>query len=1046
MHYMCLGERQSRICHLAQARHPIASDRGKRLKLLAFVFPFQRPLALPLIEVLVVLAILSLKAAFAEEHASSFDRKIAPLLARKCLDCHNPSAKKGGLDLTNHDSALAGGESGRVVIPGKPNDSLIWQYIDDGDMPPDDPLSASEKLLLRNWIASGANWGAGPIDRYRYSTDRRAGYDWWSLQPVRRPRLPATENQAWATNPIDSFVLSKLEERGLSPSNLASRRTLILRLTYDLTGLPPTPEEVAEFEDCRNANAYERLVDRSLSSPHYGERWARHWLDIVRFGESQGFERDKLRDNSWQYRDWVVTSLNNDLPYDDFARLQLAGDVLDPGSPQAIIATGMLVAGPYDEVGQNQQSAAMKAVVRQDELEDIVSTVGQTFLGLTVNCARCHDHKFDPIRQREYYQLTAALAGVRHGERDLPGNSARPLAMQQAAAVQAQIDVVVSQIESMENPVRNAILVERDRKRRKTKPPTPVARWDFNEDLRDASGSLHGEFRGGARIGEGRLIVDGKTGYVATAPLAFDLRAKTLEAWVKLDNLSQRGGGVISVQTLNGVVFDAIVFGEREPKRWMAGSNTFQRTKSFGGTDEQDADDAFVHVAIVYDEDGRITGYRNGQPYGKPYKSSGPVTFSAGKSQVVFGLRHGEPGGNRMLSGSIDRAQLYDRALTAAEVAASAGVQSTHVSAHEIAARLTESDRLRLQHLRFELEQLQTQKRRSSSMKVYAVAPRTPGPSHLLLRGNPAAKGDVVRPGGVAALQGVQPDFGLPPDASDSDRRKQLAKWISDRRNPLFARVIVNRLWHYHFGTGLVETPSDFGFNGGRPSHPKLLDWLAAELVEHDFSVKYIQRLILTSTTYRQSSQYRQRLAKIDAGNRLLWRKSPRRVEAETLRDSILAVSGQLNQTVGGPGFRDFTTFQRNSQFYEMLDPVGDSFNRRSIYRSWIRSGRSRFLDVFDCPDPSAKAPRRVVTTTPLQALSLMNNSFVMRMANNYAERVKVDSPEDSSRQAQLVYQLAFGRNPDEAEFAASKQFIMSHGLTAFCRVVLNSNEFVYVD
>ena len=351
--------------------------------------------------------------------AGRFDAEIAPLLAAHCLECHNASDKKGGLDLTQQATTLVGGDSGPALVAGNADESLLWQRIRDDEMPPKKPLAAAEKALLREWIAGGAVWGTTPIDRLRYTTSTRAGYDWWSLQPVRRREPPVVRDTAWPRTPIDHFVIAKLEEAGLAPTPPADRRTLIRRLSFDLTGLPPTPDEVAAFVADADPRAYERLVERLLASPHYGERWARHWLDLARFGESNGFEYDEPRRNAWPYRDWVIDALNRDLPFDEFARQQLAGDVLRPDDPEAIKATGFLTAGAYDTAGQNQQSVAMKAVVRQDELEDLVGTISQTFLGLTVNCARCHDHKFDPIRQSEYYQLTSALGGVRHGQRDV---------------------------------------------------------------------------------------------------------------------------------------------------------------------------------------------------------------------------------------------------------------------------------------------------------------------------------------------------------------------------------------------------------------------------------------------------------------------------------------------------------------------------------------------------------------------------------------------------------------------------------------------------
>jgi hypothetical protein len=1024
----------------------------------------------------------------------SFDEEIAPLLARRCLGCHNPSDLKGELDLTTAEGAATGGASGAVLDPKIPEESLLWQYVRDENMPPENPLPEKEKRLLLAWITSGAKWGSGPIDRFRYSTDQRAGKDWWALQPVVRPDLPEVRDPSWPVNAIDYFVLARLEAAGLSPAPRARPRTLLRRLSFDLLGLPPELEAIQQFQQDvarrygagENARAnspdsapvnvsesdpdnagdnaaasdspqadraedpYSALVDAMLASPHYGERWGRHWLDIVRFGESNGFEYDKMRPHAWPYRDWVIRALNNNLPYDEFARWQIAGDVLHPENADAVIATGFLVAGPYDRAGQNQQSAAMRAVVRQDELEDILGTLGQTFLGLTINCARCHDHKFDPVTQREYYQLTAALAGVRHGERSIETPESKSSRTALSARVQEDVQALTRRISSVERDVRETILARR-KSLPKVEAPEPLARWDFRVDLRDSLGSLHGAIHGSATRDEQGLHLDGKDAYVSTEAIEAPLRAKTLETWVQLDTFDQRGGGVISLQSLDGVTFDAIVFGEQEPRHWLAGSNNFARTKTFSAPEENDARQRFVHLAITYAKDGTITAYRDGQPYGTAYKSSGIARFEEGQSQLLFGLRHAPAGGNRLLRGTIQRAALYDRALNAEEVAASAGTSSNHISEQELTAQLDPASRELRKHLLYERRHLESQFERIAASKTYAVVPKKPEPTHLLARGNPASPTDLVAAGGIAALTGVVPDFDLKPDADEAPRRIRLARWMTDARNPLFARVIVNRMWHHHFGEGLVDTPNDFGFNGGRPSHPLLIDYLASQLIQSGWDLKTLHREIVHSATYRQSGRFDEKAAAIDTGNRLLWRRSPQRLEAEVVRDAILQVAGHLNRQQGGPSFFDFLPFERSgTQTYVRLDPVGAAFDRRSVYRMWARSGRNPFLDAFDCPDPSTTTPRRAVTNTPLQALTLMNNRFVLRMADDMAEQITQQitqqSGEATKAQVQRVYELAYARSAQQEELDAACRLVEDHGLAALCRVVFNSNEFLYVD
>ncbi len=811
---------------------------------------------------------------------------------------------------------------------------------------------------------------------------------------------------------------------------------MIRRLSFDLLGLPPTPDEVEAFVLDDRDDAYERLVDRLLASPQYGVRWARLWLDLARYGESNGFEHDEFRPDSWPYRDWVVNALNRDMPYDRFARLQLAGDVLEPDNPEAIEATGFLVAGAYDSVGQTQQSEAMRRVVRQDEMEDIISTVGQTFLGLTIHCARCHDHKFDPIRQVDYYRFSAALAGVRHGVRDL--TTLDPDVLEDTRRIENHN----AELANLERPIREQIRAERGAK---TPITEPIARWDFRQDTRDRIGSLHGTLQGSAQMTSEGLNVDGKTGYVATAPLAMDLTAKTLEAWVQLGTLQQRGGGVMSIQSLSGNIFDSIVFGEREPGRWMAGSESFLRTRSLEGSEENEADQRPVHLAIVYDSNGTITAYRDGRLYGTSYTSKGPVTYHAGDAQIVFGMRHAPNGGNKMLDGRIVFARLYDRALTAAELATSA---ANFISNEEIQTRLTSEQRTERERLIAERDALRA-RRSMRTRKVYAVSPRPPEVVHRLNRGNPDQPMEVVSPGGLSALADLNVDFGLPPDSPEGERRVRLAAWITDHRNPLFARVIVNRIWQTHFGEGLVETPSDLGFHSGVPSHPELLDWLASDLISQGWSLKQLHRRIVTSATYRQSSAPDPSALQIDANNRLLWRKAPLRLEAEMVRDSMLAISGNLNPWMGGPGFREFEVSRAEGTTTNRYTPVvavGSEFDRRTLYRTWARGGRSGFLDAFDCPDPSTTSPRRAVTTTPIQALALLNNTQSLREVERFASRLRREVGNDPGLQVERAYWLAFGRQPDPEEREEARRVVESFGPAVLARAIFNSNEFLYVD
>ncbi len=995
-------------------------------------------------------AVLSTSAAI-QSAELDFDRQVAPILAGRCIECHSGAEPKGKFDLSRAAKAFAGGESGAAIVPGKLSESNLWQRIEADEMPPKHPLPAEERAILKAWITGGAKWGTDPIDPFRYTSAARAGYDWWSLQMLAETR----STERGARNGIDRYVAEKLAEKGLKAGLEADRRTLIRRLYFDLIGLPPTAEEVEEFvksssltdsrdkgtrgQGDKEKDSYSAVVDRLLNSPHYGERWARHWLDVAHFGESDGFEYDRMRPNAWRYRDWVIEALNRDMPYDEFARLQIAGDVLRPKDEAAITATGFLVGGVHDSL--LPKGEIMQMIMRQDELEDLVGLVGQTFLGLTVNCARCHDHKFDPIRQADYYRLAAALAGVKRGNRDIPLTPPAELVARHQQASKA--------LDEIEEVARTAALARRKSEfERLPPPPRPLAQWDFEGDASDAQGKLNGTIEGAAKLGKGVAIFDGRTGFFTTPPLSQDLHEKTLEAWVQLGHLEQRSGGVIGVETLDGKVFDSIVFGEKQPKRWLAGSNNFARTQAIAkASDESEAANRFVHVAVVYEADGTIRMYRDGQPYGEPYKSSGPVLFEAGKSRVVMGIRHSPVGAGKLLDGRVETARLYDRALAREEVEASFRSVGNPVSEAELVAELNESDRQRYAKLKAEVESLAAQLRDYRERKVFAVTPQLPPVMRLLVRGNVQQPGETIAANGIVSLSASEPDFGVAVDANDAERRAKLAAWIASEKNPLFARTIVNRVWQYHFGRGLVETTSDLGFSGGQASHPELLDWLASQLIEKKWSLKELHRLIVTSATYKQASQSRADCLAVDADNRLLWRYSPRRLEAECVRDTMLAISGELNEQRGGPSFMDFRPYvYKTTQYYDPIDPVGAEFNRRSIYRFWARGGRNPLLDTFDCPDSATAAPRRGNTTTPLQALSLMNNSFTLRMADHFAERLTRERPAGVEKQVQRAFELACGRPATADELHESVKFVAEHGLPAFCRVLFNANGFLYVN
>ena len=867
---------------------------------------------------------------------------------------------------------------------------------------------------------------------------------WWSLKPLSRPSIPAPKDAGWAQNAIDVFILEKLEAAGLQPAPPADPATLIRRLSLDLLGLPPTLEEVDEFLADASPAAYERLVDRLLASPRYGERWARHWLDVARFSESHGFEFDKPRDHAWPYRDSVIRSFNEDKPYTVFITEQIAGDVLEPETRDGIAATGFLVAGPWDEAGfKISKSEVMKARAREEELEDTISAVSQTFLAMTVNCARCHDHKFDPIPQRDYYRVRAVFGAVRHGERSLLPPDEMRVQEEDSRRRAAAISALEGKLAAIEKAPRARIAEKRGRPAAPL--PLPIARWSFDAGADDEIGAIRGSLEGGAAVSGGRLRLAGGGAFLRSEPLARPLKAKTLEAWVALARLDQKGGGVISVETPDGRVFDAVVFGERKDRSWLAGSDNYTRTRDLDGPTESARPSELVHVAIAYSPDGRIAVYRNGKLYGAEYAPQDrPPAFPAGGARVLLGLRHtGAASG--FFEGEIEEARLYDRALSAAEVEASFRGGHGGISEEEIARAMSDTEGTERAKLKKTLARERQLLREAERLPmVYAGAPEKPEASFVLIRGDVEKRGEEVSPGGLSAVAAPPGDFALPAGASEGLGRLRFAEWVASPENPLTARVMANRIWHYHFGRGIAAATSDFGRNGEPPSHPQLLDWLAREFIDGGWSVKRIQRLIVLSSTYRQSSRGDARAAAIDAENRLLGRFGARRLEAEAIRDSLLAASGELNLKMYGPGFRPFTVEIFNSYLYTPTDPEGAEYNRRTIYRHVVHSARDPVLDALDCPDPSTKTPQRAITTTPLQSLALMNDSFVERQGRRLAERVVREYADSPADRIDRAYRLALARAPSQDEARRAADLCRDHGLESLAWALFNSSEFLY--
>ncbi|MCC6234752.1 MAG: DUF1553 domain-containing protein [Verrucomicrobiales bacterium] len=885
------------------------------------------------------------------------------------------------------------------------------------------------------WLACGFLW-LSLVLGCRGAT-ASSTHEHWSLQPVREPLVPEVPAHALrGGNAVDAFLEGARRQKGLVASPEADRRTLIRRLYLDLIGLPPSPGEVEAFVRETSPRAYEDCVERLLASPHYGERWARHWLDTVRYTESQGFEYDRLRDRAWPYRDYVIASFNEDRPYDRFMMEQVAGDVMEPVTREGIVATSLLVCGPWDEAGSNQANLTQRATTREEELEDMVGVVGQTFLGLTVNCARCHAHKFDPIPQEDYFRLKSVFEGVRHGERAIEGAAEVRARAATVSALQRQREEAEAELAALDAEVMR-------RAPEATVGPRPRWVWSFTEGTPSPG---VGQLRGGARVEHGALVLAQDGAWFESTPLEAALGEKTLEAWVSLSDLEQGGGAAISVETLDGRVFDALVFGERQPRRWTAGSEGFVRTRDLGEPEERVTTPEWIHLVAVYGADGMLALYRNGVAYGKPYRPDSSLrVHPAGSVRVVLGMRH--TGGSRpWLRGRIRAAAVHDRALAPEEVAQAFRSRGGGRSMAEWAALLSAPEQARRQQAIARIETARHGLAALPPAPMSYVGTRVqPAPTRRLLRGDVTKPAEVVVPAGLSALAGLESDLGLAADAPEGERRLRFARWLADARNPLPARVMVNRIWQQHFGVGLVSTPNDLGLSGARPTHPELLDWLAIQFVRSGWSVKAVHRWIVNSAAYRQSSASRREALAVDADNQWLWRYAPRRLEAEALRDSMLAASGQLNPAMGGASVRPFEILTFPANAYLPVDKEGPEFNRRAVYRMNVNSGKEPMLDAFDCPDPAVKTPRRGVTTTPLQALALMNGSFVQRQAGHLATRATRAYPQDARAAIQWAFQWTLGRPATEEELTRSAEAAQARGLQSVCWALLNSTEFVYV-
>ncbi|QDT91877.1 PSD1 and planctomycete cytochrome C domain-containing protein [Gimesia algae] len=967
---------------------------------------------------------------FADEN-KFFRDSVEPILNKHCYDCHSHTAglMEGGLTLDWQSGWKTGGTRGPAIIPGQPDLSLLIKAVQHTDpelQMPETKMSQEEIAILVRWVEQGA---VDPRNTKPVSETANAT-DWWSLKPLERPDVPAFS----VGNPIDAFIQARLKEEGISASQPADRRTLIRRLTYDLHGLPPTLADVEAFENDTAPDAYDQLVNCLLESSHYGERWARHWLDTVHFADSHGFEHDVFRPHAWRYRDYVIQQLNVDVPWSQFIREQLAVDYFFPEKTDLMPALGFLGAGPYD---QSAAATAPKSFEYLDRDDLVTQTMG-AFVSTTANCARCHTHKFDPITQSDYFALQAVFAGV--GKGDISFDVERDIAVQRTRWQALKTAAVNQKSEELLKPENQKIVAEWERVRR------PQPQWETLQP--DVFVSTYGANL--KRLPDGSILSEAEPTDQETVVVTGSTEKLSIVSAVRLDlltddSLPHNGPGRAHNGNLHLSEFELQIF----PANASSGTAIpiKRATADFNqaGWTIQHALDGNPKTAWGIYPQVSVGHFAIFEPQ-MPLKVD-PDTRLVVTLKQLHGGAHtiGRFKLSVTNSPNLDVIALTAEAETALTIPQHQRTPEQHLTLASVVLKHRAEQ---------ELKQLPPQE------KVYAAAAEAvnergmvkfsqPREIHLLARGDLGKPREVVPPGALTALSPLPGRFDLPASHTESARRAALADWLADSRNPLTWRSIANRVWHYHFGTGLCDTPNDFGRMGGKPSHPELLDWLACELRDNNGSLKHLHRLICNSNTYRQSSASRSELVKLDPENRLLARRSRRRLDADSYRDSVLLVSGELDLKRGGPGDAHFTTTPGPQVtpvlHYDQFDLNRPDAHRRSIYRVVWRGIPDPLMDALDFPDLGLLAPTRGFSASPLQSLVLLNNRFVLHFAQKMAERA-AKSESKLSDQIRQVIRWTWLREPTTEELNQMSALARQHGLESVCRLVLNSNEFLFVE
>jgi hypothetical protein len=912
------------------------------------------------------LALFSVQSTKRSEAAVDFEKDIRPILEENCWHCHGEDEQESGLRLDKRAMMLRGGDYGLpTLVPGHPEKSYLIEVVEHRDpdmaMPTDgDKLPEQQIELLRQWITEGAQWPGQMNDEITFSEDEVP----WSFHPVVRP-LPPNELEK---NPVDAFLIHKLRENGLGFSGPATPATLIRRASVVLTGLPPKPESVYQFEEaCKTdvEGAYIALVEDLLASPHFGERWAQHWLDVIRWAETNGSESNMYRKNAWIYRDYVIRAFNEDTPYNDFLTEQIAGDVIGQGD-----ATGYLVSGPHVPVATVGQEPSARRQARADRMDEILQTVGASALGVTIGCARCHNHKFDPITIRDYYSLSAVFQDVEFGSRYPELDEHHP---RRKVAQQLYKDIAKQRYRLRE-----------------------AGAWQ--EDWA-GYGEIH---------------------FPSTTTEA--VRITFLNRYIGLDELE--------------------IFGIGDLERNVASTESGATVTTAPGME-------VLRNELWKVNDGEYGTERWAARVPQGKKENPWLEFRFPTATEVDRIRLSNNRENFFDTDYLTDLKPFNFPKYRIETQANDG--TWHVVADsENTPQLNKTYPFRndaLSKLQTLITRFNTEGPRPSFIGRF----KQPGPTHVFHRGSPENPRDEVAPSAPLVLAG---DLQLQTDASGRDRRKAFAEWLTSPENPLPARVMVNRIWHHVFGQGIVTTTGDFGFAGAQPTHPELLDWLASEFITptvpignqptRAWSTKHILRLLVTSRAFTQDSKPDKEALAIDGTSRLLWRFPPRRLEAEVIRDAILTASDSLDPELGGPSYRIHNIKKRYAQ-WQVLDNHSEETWRRMIYQERMRRVDDCMFTAFDFPDCGQVRAKRPVSTTPLQALNLMNSPFVMSQSKLIAKRALKESGNNLSKAIDRCFELLLARHSTGQEKTAV-QNIKAEELFLVCRAILNSNAFTFLE